>query len=116
MTARLAAYAPLMRLPLAAAAAALALAAPAAAAPRYKLCDNPQRAYRVVAVADGVTCASGRALATEYHRRVVAQTLTSKVWGWTCGDPRGGMFYGLYGSRTTCFRAGQHVRFDYRGE
>lgn len=106
------AYAPRMRL-LAATLTVLALAVvDAQAAPRYRLCNNPDRVYRVVAV-DKVACGYALSFVVAYSREGGAP---SRVWGWQCGAPRGGVFYGLAGSRTTCFKGRRHIRFDYRGE
>jgi len=95
--------------------------APAEAKVSYKLCNNPDKVYRVVAV-HKASCRLGKNLAAEYSRRLNANYSDGEdldlrhVWGWSCGSPRGGNYYGLYGSRTVCAKGGGRIRFHYRGE
>jgi hypothetical protein len=102
---------------------AAVLTAPAAAntgadaSTHYRLCQNPATHYLVVAV-HNARCARGHRVAKEYFRRLYGQSEGSwrHVLGYSCGSPRNGMYYGLFGSRAYCHRGGARIRFDYRGE
>jgi hypothetical protein len=91
------------------------------AASSYRLCDNPRTHYLVTAVRSGAGCKTARRVAKVYFRRLYGDNGEpsgdyNNVLGWRCGEPRNGLYYGLYGARAKCHNGSARIRFDYRGE
>lgn len=80
----------------------------------YRRCQDPRRAYLVVAV-NGMGCT----IATRVARAFWADPANPdphKMRGFRCGRIHSGMYFGLVGSRVYCHRGTARLRADSRGE
>lgn len=106
----------------AAAAAAFLSLVSADAASAYRLCDNPTRSYRVVAV-EKTSCKYAKLMADEYGKRIAEAfadgangPAPNTVWKWHVVAIKTGIYNGLFGSRTVWRRGAAKIRIDSRGE
>lgn len=92
-------------------------AAVATSAGGYRLCNDPDKQYLVVAVRRTPCKRAGR-IAREYFGRLydLRPGDWHRVFGFRCTRAKSGIYFGLFGSRAYCRKGKHRVRFESRGE